>query len=165
LSSDYSNILNFIKKLDKAGANAVVLFNSFFQPDIDINTEKHIKTLHLSNAGDYKKSLRYTGLLFDNIKADICSSYGIFSGEDVIKLLLSGATCVQIVSTLYKNGLSQILNIRKELEEWMDLKSYKSIGEFRGKLSKNKLPGNPFVYKRAQYVDLLLNSEEIFAGT
>ena len=165
LSSDYSNILNFIKKLDKAGADAVVLFNSFFQPDIDINTEKHIKTFHLSNAGDYKKSLRYTGLLFDNIKADICSSYGIFSGEDVIKLLLSGATCVQIVSTLYKNGLSQILNIRKELEEWMDLKSYKSIGEFRGKLSKNKLPGNPFVYKRAQYVDLLLNSEEIFAGT
>ena len=165
LSSDYSNILNFIKKLDKAGADAVVLFNSFFQPDIDINTEKHIKTLHLSNAGYYKKSLRYTGLLFDNIKADICSSYGIFSGEDVIKLLLSGATCVQIVSTLYKNGLSQILNIRKELEEWMDLKSYKSIGEFRGKLSKNKLPGNPFVYKRAQYVDLLLNSEEIFAGT
>jgi dihydroorotate dehydrogenase (fumarate) len=165
LSSDYSNILNFIKKLDKAGANAVVLFNSFFQPDIDINTEKHIKTLHLSNAGDYKKSLRYTGLLFDNIKADICSSFGIFSGEDVIKLLLSGATCVQIVSTLYKNGLSQILNIRKELEEWMDLKSYKSIGEFRGKLSKNKLSGNPFVYKRAQYVDLLLNSEEIFAGT
>jgi dihydroorotate dehydrogenase (fumarate) len=165
LSSDYSNILNFIKKLDKAGADAVVLFNSFFQPDIDINTEKHIKTFHLSNAGDYKKSLRYTGLLFDNIKADICSSYGIFSGEDVIKLLLSGATCVQIVSTLYKNGLSQILNIRKELEEWMDLKSYKSIGEFRGKLSNNKLPGNPFVYKRAQYVDLLLNSEEIFAGT
>ena len=165
LSSDYSNILNFIKRLDKAGADAVVLFNSFFQPDIDINTEKHIKTFHLSNAGDYKKSLRYTGLLFDNIKADICSSYGIFSGEDVIKLLLSGATCVQIVSTLYKNGLSQILNIRKELEEWMDLKSYKSIGEFRGKLSKNKLPGNPFVYKRAQYVDLLLNSEEIFTGT
>jgi dihydroorotate dehydrogenase (fumarate) len=165
LSPDYSNILNFIKKLDKAGADSFVLFNSFFQPDIDVLSEKHIKTSHLSNVGDYKKSLRYAGLLFDNIKADICSSHGIFSGEDVIKLLLSGATCVQIVSTIYKNGLTQIYNIKKELEEWMDLKNYKSVDEFRGKLSKNQLISNPFVYKRAQYVDLLLNSDEIFSRT
>jgi dihydroorotate dehydrogenase (fumarate) len=165
LSPDYSNILNFIKKLDKAGADAFVLFNSFFQPDINVITEKHIKTSHLSNTGDYKQSLRYAGLLFDNIKADICSSYGIFSGEDAIKLLLSGATCVQVVSTIYKNGLMQLNNIRRELEEWMDIKNYKSLDEFRGKLSNNRLTSNPFVYKRAQYVDLLLNSEEIFLGT
>jgi dihydroorotate dehydrogenase (fumarate) len=165
LSSDYSNILNFIKKLDEAGANAFVLFNSFFQPDIDVIGEKHIKTSHLSNEGDYKTSLRYAGVLFDNIKADICGSRGIFTGEDVIKLLLSGATCVQIVSTLYKNGLTQISTIIRELEEWMDSKNYKHIDDFRGKLSKNRLKGNPFVYKRAQYVDLLLNSDEIFKGT
>lgn len=162
LSPDYSNILNFIKKLDKAGANAFVLFNSFFQPDINIINEEHIKTSPLSNVGDYKKSLRYAGLLFENIKADICSSHGVFSGEDVIKLLLSGSTCVQIVSTIYKNGLPQINNIISELEVWMDKKSYKNIGDFRGKLSKNKLTSNPFIYRRAQYVDLLLNSEEIF---
>lgn len=165
LSPDYSNILNFIKKLDKAGADAFVLFNSFFQPDINVITEKHIKSSHLSNTGDYKQSLRYAGLLFDNIKADICSSYGIFSGEDVIKLLLSGATCVQVVSTVYKNGIMQLNNIRRELEEWMDIKNYKSLDEFRGKLSNNRFTSNPFVYKRAQYVDLLLNSEEIFLGT
>jgi dihydroorotate dehydrogenase (fumarate) len=165
LSPDYSNILNFISKLDKAGADALVLFNSFFQPDINVIDEKHIKSSHLSNAGDYKKSLRYAGLLSGNIKADICSSYGILTGEDVIKLLLSGATCVQVVSTVYKNGLSQIHNIRKELEEWMEGKNYKSINDFRGKLSKNKLSNNPFVYKRAQYVELLMNSDEIFPGT
>jgi dihydroorotate dehydrogenase (fumarate) len=165
LSPDYTNILNFIKKLDKTGVDAFVLFNSFFQPDIDVMNEKHIKTSHLSHEGDYKKSLRYAGLLFDNIKADICSSHGVFTGADIIKLLLSGASCVQVVSTIYKNGLTQISNIKRELEEWMDLKNYKSIDEFRGKLSKNKLTGNPFVYKRAQYVDLLLNSEEIFSGT
>jgi dihydroorotate dehydrogenase (fumarate) len=79
--------------------------------------------------------------------------------------LLSGATCVQVVSTVYKNGLSQIHNIRKELEEWMEGKNYKSINDFRGKLSKNKLSNNPFVYKRAQYVELLMNSDEIFPGT
>ena len=165
LSPDYSNILNFIKKLDKAGADAFVLFNSFFQPDIDIKSEKHIKTSHLSNEGDYRKSLRYTGLLYDNIKADICSSHGISTGADAIKLLLSGASCVQIVSTLYRNGLRQISTILKEMEEWMDSKNYKNIGDFRGKLSKKRLPGNPFVYKRAQYVELLLNSDEIFKGT
>jgi dihydroorotate dehydrogenase (fumarate) len=165
LSPDYSNILNFIKKLDKAGADAFVLFNSFFQPDINVISEKHIKSSHLSNTGDYKQSLRYAGLLFDNIKADICSSYGIFSGEDAIKLLLSGATCVQVVSTVYKNGLMQLNNIRRELEEWMEIKNYNSLDEFRGKLSNNRLTNNPFVYKRAQYVDLLLNSEEIFLGT
>lgn len=164
LSPDYSNILNFITKLDKSGADAFVLFNSFFQPDINVSNEKHYKTSHLSHTGDYKKSLRYTGLLYDNIKADICSSNGIFSGEDVIKLLLSGATAVQIVSSVYRNGLKQIGIIRKEIEAWMDSKNYNSIDEFRGKLSKNKLTGNPFIYKRAQYVDLLLNSDDIILG-
>jgi dihydroorotate dehydrogenase (fumarate) len=162
LSSDYTNTLNFVKKLDQAGVDAFVLFNSFFQPDIDVKSEKHIKPFNLSNKGDYKKSLRYAGLLFENIKADICSSHGIFNGTDVIKLILSGSSCVQVVSTLYKNGLSQINIIKEELAEWMDLKNYKSLNEFRGKLSRNKLSSNPFVYKRAQYVDLIINSEEIF---
>ena len=103
LSPDYSNILNFIKRLDKAGVDSFVLFNSFFQPDIDIINEKHIKTTNFSNTGDYKKALRYSGLLFGNIKADICSSHGIFTGADAIKLLLSGSSSVQVVSTLFKN--------------------------------------------------------------
>ena len=165
LSPDYTNILNFIKKLDHEGVGAFVLFNSFFQPDIDIISEKHKKSSNLSNEGDYRKSLRYSGLLFENIKADICSSHGIFTGGDVIKLLLSGATCVQVVSTLYKNGLNQITNIKNDLLNWMDSKNYKSIDEFRGKLSKNNLSSNPFVYKRAQYVDLIINSEEIFKNS
>jgi len=162
LSPDYSNILNFIQKLDKAGADGVVLFNSFYQPDIDINTEKHTKLYNFSNEGDYKKSLRFAGLLFENIQADICSSHGIFSGADVIKLILAGSTCVQVVSTLYKNGLPQIEKIKTELSEWMESKNYHSIDEFRGKLSKTSLSNDPFVYKRAQYVHLLIHSEEIF---
>ena len=165
LSSDYTNILNFIKKLDQTGVDAFVLFNSFFQPDIDVIGEKHVKSFNFSKSGDYKKSLRYAGLLFENINADICSSRGIFTGTDLIRLLLSGSSCVQIVSTLYKNGMPQIKKIKEELENWMEIKKYNNIKEFRGKLSKNKIMGNPFVYKRAQYVDLLLNSEEIFRET
>jgi dihydroorotate dehydrogenase (fumarate) len=162
LSSDYSNTLSFIKKLDQVGVKAFVLFNTFFQPDIDIVSEKHIKSYNLSNEGDYRKSLRYAGLLFENIKADVCSSHGVFTSADVIKLILSGSSCVQMVSAIYKNGLTQINTIKKELEDWMNVKNYKSIEEFRGKLSKNKLGNDPYVYKRAQYVDLLINSEEIF---
>jgi dihydroorotate dehydrogenase (fumarate) len=162
LSADYSNTLNFIKKLDLAGVNGFALFNTFFQPDIDIFTEKHIKSIALSNTGDYKKSLRFSGLLFETIKADVCSSHGVFTGADVIKLILSGSTCVQVVSTLYKNGLTQITRMKKELEDWMESKDYNNIEEFRGKLSKNRLSNNPFIYKRAQYADLLINSEEIF---
>lgn len=165
LSSDYTNILNFVRKLDEAGADAFVLFNSFFQPDIDVKSEKHIKSFNYSNKGDYKKSLRYTGLLFENIKADICSSYGIFTGTDVIKLLLSGSCCVQVVSTLYRNGFEQINKIKTELAEWMANKNYNSIDEFRGKLCKNRVDRNPLIYKRAQYIDLLMNSENIFGET
>ena len=162
LSPDYSNILNFTKKLDDAGVDGIVLFNIFFQPDIDIVNEKHIKSHNFSNEGDYRKSLRFAGLLFGNVKADICSSHGVFTGADVIRLILSGSTCVQVVSTLYKNGMTQIEKMKKELEDWMDSKKYNSLEEFRGKLSKKQLRNNPFVYKRAQYVDLLINSEEVF---
>jgi len=162
LSSDYTNILNLVKKLDEAGTDSFVLFNSFFQPDIDIDKQEHIKNFNLSNEGDYRKSLRYAGILYGNIKADLCSSHGIFSGADVIKLLLAGSNTVQVVSTLYNNGLKHLGKMVKEMNDWMDKKNYKSIDEFRGKLSKKSLSSNPFVYQRAQYVDLLLNSEELF---
>lgn len=165
LSPDYTNMLNYIQKLDHAGVNAFVLFNSFFQPDIDIHDEKHVKSFNFSREGDYKKSLRYSGLLFENIKADVCSSQGIFTGTDVIKMILSGSSCVQVVSTFYKNGLKHIIAMKKDIEDWMEIKNYNSIEEFRGKLSKNKLGNNPFVYNRAQYVDLLINSEKLFEST
>lgn len=161
LSSDYTNTLNFIKKLDAVGVDTFVLFNSFFQPDIDILTEKHIKKYNFSHAGDYKKSLRFAGLLYQNIEAEICSTHGVFTGADVIKLILSGASSVQVVSTLYKNSFTQIGKIITELEQWMEEKNYSSIDEFKGKLSKNMLNNDPFIYKRAQYIDLLINSEAI----
>lgn len=163
LSTGYTNILNFVKRLDDAGVDSVVLFNSFFQPDIDIAGEKHIKSFSLSNADDYRESMRIAGILSGNIKAEICSSHGIFTAADVIKLILSGSSCVQVVSTLYKNGLAQIGIIKKELSEWMDSKNYNSLDEFRGKLSQiNAKRNDPFVYMRAQYVDLLMNSDNVF---
>jgi dihydroorotate dehydrogenase (fumarate) len=166
LSSDYTNILHFVKRLDEAKVDSLVLFNAFFQPDIDIQKEKHKKVFNLSQKGDYKKTLRYTGMLYGNIKADICSSRGVFTGEDVVKLILSGATTVQVVSSVYKHGVERIAAINKSIAEWMLQKGYNSLDGFRGKLANINLDKNEhsLVYKRAQYVDLMLTSETIFGN-
>jgi len=138
-----------------------VLFNRLFQPDIDIDKEEHHFPYNLSNEEDNRLSLRFAGLLYKEIRGSICANTGIFTGNDVIKMLLVGADCVQVVSTIYKHGPQQISKMLKEIEGWMDSKNYKTIEDFRGKLSKKQLK-DPFVYMRAQYVDILMKSEEIF---
>ncbi|TYB31857.1 MAG: dihydroorotate dehydrogenase-like protein [Candidatus Mcinerneyibacterium aminivorans] len=160
LSSSYSNMLNIIKKMDNIGVNGFVLFNRFFQPDIDVYKEKHIFPFNLSRENDYRMSLRFAGLLYNRISADICSSRGIFGGYDIIKLLLSGSTCVQIVSALYKKDIKYINEMRKDINSWMEEKNYKKIEEFRGKLSNDEVD-DKYTYKRAQYVDLLMNPEKL----
>jgi dihydroorotate dehydrogenase (fumarate) len=159
LSSFYSNLLNIITEIDKLKVNGFVLFNRLFEPEIDINKEKHIFPFNLSHKGDHRLALRYAGLLHGNIKANICSSGGIFEGDDAIKLLLAGADAVQVVSTLYKNKIGQISKIVNRLEEWMDDKGYKTINDFRGKLSRKKCD-DPYAYLRAQYVDILMHSAD-----
>lgn len=161
LSPYYTNTLYVVGEMDKRDAKGFVLFNRLFQPDIDIEKEAHHFPYNLSNPEDNRLALRFAGLLYDNIDADICSSGGIFSGKDAVKMLLAGADCVQVVSTIYKHGPKQIGVILKEIEEWMNGKGYNSIDDFKGKLSK-KILKDPFTYKRAQYVDILMKSEDIF---
>jgi dihydroorotate dehydrogenase (fumarate) len=160
LSPFYTNALNVIRRMDEIKVDGFVLFNRFFEPEINIETEEHKFPFNLSNKKDYKMSLRYAGLLYDNIKGSICSSTGIYTGHDVIRLLLAGADCTQVVSTLYINKIKHISKMLDEIGNWMEDNNYKSLKDFRGKLSREKIK-DPFVYKRAQYVDILLNSEEI----
>jgi dihydroorotate dehydrogenase (fumarate) len=143
------------------GVDGFVLFNRLFQPDIDIDKEDHHFPYHLSHEDDNRILMRYIGLLYGEINGSLCANTGIFTGKDVIKMLLCGADTVQVVSTIYKNGIAHITKILQDLEEWMDKKEYVSIDQFRGKLSR-KMVKDPFVYKRAQYVDILMKSEEIF---
>ena len=159
LSPFYSNTLNFINEADKLGVNSFVLFNKLYEPEIDINEETPLFPFNLSNKGDYRMSLRYAGLLYGNVKGDISSASGIFDGYDAIKLLLAGANTVQVVSTLYKNKISHVSTMLKQIEDWMDKKGYKTMDDFRGKLSRKNMK-DPFVYLRAQYVDILLNSTD-----
>jgi dihydroorotate dehydrogenase (fumarate) len=160
LSSFYSNPLNFISRLDKTGVNAVVIFNRMFEPEINVQEMKHIAPFYLSHEGDYRLALRYAGLLYGNLKASVCANTGIYQGNDVIKLLLAGADCVQVVSTLYKHKPEYIATMLSDVEAWMESKKYSSISDFKGKLSKKELK-DPFVYKRGQYIDLLLGSDQL----
>jgi dihydroorotate dehydrogenase (fumarate) len=160
LSNFYSNPLNFISRLEKAGANGIVIFNRMFEPEINIQDLKHIAPYYLSHEGDYRLILRYAGLLYSKLKTQVCANTGIYQGNDVIKMILAGADCVQVVSTLYKNKPEHISTMLTEMEAWMESKKYDSLSDFKGKLSKKSLK-DPFVYKRGQYIDLLLGSDQL----
>jgi len=160
LSPFYSNPLKLIYDLDKNGADGFVLFNRLFQPDIEIETEQHQFPYNLSHPEDKRLPLRFAGLLYGNTRASICANSGIFSGKDVIKMVLAGADCVQVVSTIYLNQPEVISSMVSEIEIWMDSRGYKTMDSFRGKLSvknsKNQLP-----YHRAQYIDFMMSTSEI----
>ena len=161
LSPFYTNTLNFIKKLDEAEVDGYVLFNRFFQPDIDIDSEVFHYPWDLSQEKDHQLTLRYAGLLYGNIDAGICASRGISNAEDIIKMLLAGADAVQVVSAIYRNSPDFVSTMLNEISKWMDKKGYLSLADFRGKLSRKNLK-DPFSYQRAQYVDILMKSEEVF---
>lgn len=160
LSAFYTNPLDVIRRFDETEVNGFVIFNRMFQPDIDVEKEELIQTIMLSDSNDMHLPLRFTGLLYGNIAADICATTGIMTGTDAAKMILAGATAFQVVSTLYNNGVGQITNILADLESWMNRKGYKSIVDFKGKLAKKNLH-DPFAYRRAQYVDILLRSNDI----
>jgi len=163
LSPYYTNLLNFLSRLNKTGIHGVVLFNKFFQPDVDLDQMKHTSPWNLSHEKEYRLALRYSGLLFGQGYGDVIASRGIMEGDDVIKLLLAGAQAVQVASTLYKNGIERIEEMNSSLTAWMNYKGYSAIDEFRGLLSRENTV-NPTIYKRAQYIDMMLNSGKLVGG-
>ncbi len=160
LSYFYSNPVNVVKQMDALGVNAFILFNRLFESDIDIESEKHTTPVRLSSPGDSRILNRFMGLLYGNVKSDLIGNTGILTGKDVIKAILAGASSVQVVSTLYKNKIPYIATMLKDLETWMEKKEYASISDFRGKLSRKNIH-DPFVFRRTQYVDLILHSGEL----
>jgi dihydroorotate dehydrogenase (fumarate) len=160
LSPFYTNPLNLISNLDNSGADAFVLFNRLFQPDIDITSEKYVFPYSLSNVEDNRLPLRFAGLLYKNTRASVCSSSGIFNGHDVVKMILAGADTVQVVSTLYLNQISVIESMINEIEKWMDSKGYETIDSFRGKLSKDRSEDS-LPFHRAQYIDFKMSTSAI----
>lgn len=160
LSPFYTNILNVVKQFDQEGVNSVVIFNRFLQPDIDIDSESHVNHFSTSTQDEGALALRYAGLLYGKIQASIVGNGGIHTGRDVVKMILAGADSVEVVSTLYKNKIPYISTMLQDLTSWMESKKYKSLNDFKGKLSAAKV-NDPFIYKRAQYIDILQRSSEL----
>ena len=159
LSVFYSNPLNFIGRLDREGADGLVLFNRFFQPDINTETESITQPFNFSIQSDNRLPLRFAGLLHGKIKADVCASTGIMTGADVVKMILAGASSVQVVTGLYRQGVKSIRSMLDEVSRWMDARSYGTIEAFRGRLSA-KNAKDPWAYTRAQYAKMLLGPKE-----
>lgn len=155
LHPHYTSMMNIANQFAKLGANAVVLFNRLFQPDLSVETEEERARLILSSSTDALLPLRWIALLHGRVESDIIASTGVMTGRDAIKMLLAGATAVQVVSTLYKNQLPYIGEMLSEITTWMDGKGYASIPEFRGKVSKQNVK-DPWAFERGQYIKALL---------
>jgi len=154
LGHTFTSFAHMIKRFDDMNVDGFVMFNRFYQPDIDINKLSLKPSVNFSNPDDYGQALQWTALLSAYLEADICASNGVHTGEALIKLLLSGAKSVQMVTALLKGGLSLINEMNTTLEQWMDEKGFDSFVDFRGKLAHKRLD-NPAVWERSQYMKSL----------
>jgi dihydroorotate dehydrogenase (fumarate) len=160
LSPFYTNPLALVTEMDALDVGGYVLFNRFFQPDIDAAKEAHSMPPYFSTPEDHRLPLRYAGLLYGYTSADICTSSGIHTGHDVAKMILAGADCVQVVSALYKNKVDHLHAMLDEFQAWMASKGYEKLSDFQGKLSRKNIP-DPWLYKRAQYVQVLMRGNPL----
>ncbi len=151
LSNCFTNLSQTLTKISETGIAGLVLFNRFFSPDIDIDYFYVMPANKFSAPEEYVKPLRYMALLSDKVNCNLAASTGIHNGNALIKQILAGADAVQIVSTLYLNGIDYITTIVSDLEKWMQSKGYFSIGQFKGKMSYKNIP-NPAIYERMQFM-------------
>ena len=151
----FTSLGRFATELRKNGATAVVLFNRFYQPNIDIEKMELAPGYNFSSPEDMGLTMRWIALLSGRIGCDLAASTGIHDAAGVIKQLLAGATVVQLCSTLYLNGLKQIKIILSELESWLNGHGFDSVNEIRGKLSQLK-SDKPELYERIQYIKALV---------
>jgi len=159
LGPRFSNILYMIDQFYKRGAKGVVLFNRFYEPDIDINNMTIVPASVFSTESELRYVLRWISMASaQNIKIDIAASTGVHSGNDVVKCLLAGADAVQVCSVLYNNGIDHIRKMNKQVAEWMDKKGFKHIEDFRGRLNYLNFE-KPTVFERTQFMKYFSSHE------
>ena len=156
LSSQFSSPLHFAKRLEAAGASGVVLFNRFYQPDIDLETLEVLPTLELSSSSEALLRIRWAALLYGRIQLSLAVTGGFHQSSDVIKALLAGADVVHLCSVLLKHGVGRLSEILSELEQWLVEHDYDSIQQLKGSVSQQHAI-DPSAYERANYVQVLDN--------
>lgn len=154
LNPYFSAMGNMSLRMKNAGADALVLFNRFYQPDFDIN-ELVVKTdLHYSEPSEIRLPLLWIALLYGKVKLSLAATTGVQSAIEVIKYILAGADVVMTASSLYKNGIPYLKTMNKELQDWMYMMGFDSIDAFKGTMSQQHI-SDPTAYERANYIKIL----------
>jgi len=154
LSPFFSATANLAQALDEAGADALVLFNRFYQPDIDIDKLEVVPNLLLSDSGEIRLPMRWIAILFGRLRASLAATSGVHTGADAAKLVLAGADVVQVASALLAGGIGELTKIRDGMAEILEARGYASAAEARGVLSQQNC-AEPAAFERANYMKTL----------
>jgi len=154
LSPFFSSMANMAMRLDAAGADGLVLFNRFYQPDLDIEALEVVPNVTLSTSHAIRMPLRWVAVLFGKVKASLAATSGVHGARDVVKLLMAGADVTQICSALLMHGPGRIAEILQELDRWLVEHEYVSVKQMRGSMSQKSV-ADPSAFERANYMKAL----------
>ncbi|HVU12734.1 MAG TPA: dihydroorotate dehydrogenase-like protein [Phototrophicaceae bacterium] len=154
LSPYFSNMANMAKRFSAVGARGLVLFNRFYQPDIDLETLEVRPNVLLSSSQAMRLPLRWIAILYGRVSVDFAATSGVHRGEDAVKLILAGANVTMMASALLKHGIDYLQTVERELLTWMDMYEYETVVQMRGALSQVHC-ADPTAFERAQYMRAL----------
>lgn len=163
LSPYFSNMANMVKRLCDAGVDGLVLFNRFYQPDIDIEALTVQPDLILSSPGDMRLPLNWMAILHGRVAASLAANSGISTAADVVKMLMAGADVTMLVATLLRHGIGHLKTIEEDLITWLQDHEYESLDVLRGSMSQQNSP-NPSEFERVQYMRAIQSYQPVWAG-
>src|SRR5512133_3671996 len=161
VSPYFSNFANAADSFDALGVQGLVLFNRFYQPDIDIEKMEVTPNLTLSTPADMRLPLHWIGILYGKIRASLAATSGVYQAHDVVKLITAGADVTMLCSALMRHGITHIQRIQMEVAAWLEAHSYESLGKLKGTMSQKNCP-DPSAFERAQYVRGLSTYTSLF---
>ena len=147
-------LANIAQQMDEGGADGLVLFNRFYQPDLDIENLEVVPHLVLSTSSELRLPLRWIAILYGRIEADLALTTGIHTAEDVLKALMAGASVIMLASELLRNGIDRLSEILVDLERWLVEYEYESVNQMQGSLSQINC-AEPAAFERANYMRVL----------
>ncbi len=150
----FSSMANMARRLVEAGADGLVLFNRFYQPDIDLDELEVVPNLQLSNQAEMRLTLRWVAILHNRVKASLAATTGVHDGDDVVKLLLAGADVTMMASALLRHGPGRMRECVDTLHDWLAENEYESVEQMKGSMSWQGAP-NPSAFERANYMETL----------
>lgn len=154
LSPYFSSIAHMTAKLDLAGADALVLFNRFYQPDINLDNLEVYPNVLLSTPQDLRLPMRWIAILYGQLQCDLAATSGIHTAEDMLKILMVGADVTMMASALLKHGIAHIAQVLQDLRYWMEEHEYQSVSQMQGSMSQQGY-ANPEAFERANYIKAL----------